>query len=166
MTPFHLSGRERSRLERFAAQTSQARLLRRAQALLWLDDGESPSVVAARAGVSRQTLYNWATRFLDRADLDLARRLDDGPRSGRPRTALGIIDPILEEVLDVDPRTLGYQATAWTAPLLQHYLSQVHGIAVSADSVRDAIERVCFRWKRPRHRLALRPEHWRQAKGA
>jgi transposase len=134
--------------------------------LLWLADGESPAEVAARAGVSRQTLYNWAARFLDRADLDIASRLDDGPRSGRPRTAMGIIDPLLEVVLDADPRRLGYQATAWTAPLLQHYLHQVHGITVSADSVRDAIERVCFRWKRPRHRLALRPEHWRQAKGA
>jgi transposase len=166
MDPFRLSGRDRSRLERLVATTDRARLLRRAQALLWLDDGERPTDIARRCGVSRQSLYNWAARFLGRAGSKLAHRLDDAPRSGRPCTALGIIDPLLQGVLGEDPRAHGYPAPAWTAPLLRHYLGHVHGITVSADSVRDAIARGCFRWKRPRHRLALRPEHWRQAKGA
>jgi hypothetical protein len=30
--------------------------------------------------------------------------LQDAPRQGRPPTALGIIDALLEEVLDTDPR--------------------------------------------------------------
>jgi transposase len=165
MVPFRLNRRDRSQLERLVATTSQARLLRRAQALLWLGNGESPGDVVQRCGVTRQTLYNWAARFSDRAGRDLAERLDDGPRSGRPRTALGVIDPLLGPVLDEDPRDHGYAAASWTAPLLRHYLSHRHGVAVSADSVRDAVARLRFVWKRPRHRLARRPEHWRQAKG-
>ena len=49
--------------------------------------------------------------------------------------------------------------------LLREYLQQVHGIAVSQKSVRLAIERLRMSWKRPRHQLSLRPEHWRQSKG-
>ena len=86
-------------------------------------------------------------------------------RQGRPPSALGIIDPLIADVIDTDPRKLGYHATVWTAPLLREYLDQVHGIAVSRKSVTFAIARLRMRWKRPRHQLALRPEHWRQSKG-
>ena len=50
----------------------------------------------------------------------------DAPRSGRPPTALGIIDPLIEAVIEADPRDYGYHATGWTAPLLQRYLEEVH----------------------------------------
>jgi transposase len=166
MSTFDLTTKERSLLERLAASTDQARLLRRAQALLWLYEGDRPAEVAQRLSVSRQTLYNWADRFHVRSDLSLAERLDDGPRSGRPRTSHGIIDPLVDEVIDGDPRDWGYGATVWTAPLLRQYLIDRHDLEVSADSIRDAIARLRVRWKRPRHRLARRPHTWRQAKGA
>jgi transposase len=111
-------------------------------------------------------LYNWAHRFRARSDSDLSERLADAPRSGRPCTAQGIIDPLLDQVIDEDPRDWGYQATVWTAPLLQRYLEDQHHITVSRQSVSAAIDRLAIRWKRPRHRLALRPATWRQAKGA
>ncbi len=44
-------------------------------------------------------------------------------------------------------------------------LGAEHGVEVSLRSVGYALEREHLRWKRPRHRLALRPETWRQAKG-
>jgi transposase len=166
MATLDLTSKERSWLERLAASTDRARLLRRAQALLWLEAGDRPAEVAERLGVSRQTLYNWADRFRARSALSIAERLDDGPRSGRPRTASGVIDPLLDEVIDEDPRAWGYGATVWTAPLLQQYLEDLHAIRVSPDSVRDALTRLRVRWKRPRHRLARRPDTWRQAKGA
>ena len=156
---------ERSQLETFARQTDEAKEFRRAQALLWLDEGEAVPEVAERLGVSRQTVYNWATRFQQRSTLDLAERLADGPRSGRPPTALGIIDPLVLEVIDSDPRDWGYTATVWTAPLLQRYLREVHDLDVSRPSVSLAIDRLGIDWKRPRHRLAQRPDTWRQAKG-
>lgn len=165
MAPFDLTAQESAQLCELIAVTEQARLLRRAQALLWLAEGDSPPEVAERLGVSRQTLYNWASRFQDRGDLPLGERLADGPRSGRPRTAQGIIDPLLVEVFDDDPRDWGYHATVWTAPLFQQYLADVHTITVSRPSVSAALDRLGLRWKRPRHRLAQRPPTWRQAKG-
>jgi len=46
-------------------------------------------------------------------------RLSDAARSGRPPTALEIIDPLIELVIDLDPRLLDYNSTVWTADLLQ-----------------------------------------------
>lgn len=166
MTPFHLTRRERVRLRELMAPTTEARLLRRAQALLWLAQGDSPYEVADRLRVSRQTLYNWAHRFRNRSGFDLSARLADAPRTGRPCTAQGVIEPLLDQVINDDPRAWGYQATVWTAPLLQRYLDDQHHLTVSRQSVSVAIDRLGIRWKRPRHRLALRPATWRQAKGA
>jgi transposase len=72
---------------------------------------------------------------------------------------------LIAEVIDTDPREMGYHSTVWTAPLLREYLEQVHGVVVSRKSVSLAIARLRVRWKRPRHQLSRRPEHWRQSKG-
>jgi transposase len=80
---------------------------RRAQALLWLAQGFPVEDIANLLGVSRQTVYNWVRRFQERQGDDLRQRLADTPRSGRPPTALGIIDPLIAAVIDGDPRTLG-----------------------------------------------------------
>ena len=69
------------------------------------------------------------------------------------------------EVIDTDPRALGYHQTVWTAPLLVHHLRDHHGVAVSGTTVRRAIARLRLCWKRPRHQLARRPDTWRQSKG-
>lgn len=135
------------------------------QALLWLAAGETVAEVADRLQVGRRTVYYWAERFHQRHDLDLISRLQDAPRSGRPPTASGVIEPLIDAVIDQDPRALGYHATGWTVPLLQHYLHAVHQIEISATSIGRAIDRLDLRWKRPRHQLALRPETWRQSKG-
>jgi|SRR5947209_7893118 len=165
MDDFALNGKERAQLEFLIAHTHDARQVLRAYALLWLDDGEAVQEVARRLGVTRQTIYNWAARFDERADLEVAERAADAARSGRPCTAAGIIDPLIDAVIECDPRELDYHSTLWTAGLLVEYLRDEHHLAVSDDSVRLAIARLSIRWKRPRHRLALRPATWRQAKG-
>lgn len=160
-----LSRRERRILNDLIAHTADATTLRRAQALVWLDAGESAQEIALRLQVSRQVVYQWVTIFHSAADTDIATRLAAGARTGRPRTVAGIIDPLLDEVIDHDPRTLGYRSTVWTAPLLADYLHEAHGLAVSLQSVRLALRRLEITWKRPRHLLALRSRWWRQAKG-
>lgn len=84
---------------------------------------------------------------------------------GRPRTARGVIELLIAEVIEEDPREFDYRSTVWTAPLLVNYLGSEHGVEVSLRNVGYALGREQLRWKRPRHRLALRPETWRQAKG-
>ncbi len=165
MTDSILSRRERAKVQDLIAHPHDARLSLRAYALLWLDDGETVPEVAQRLGVTRQTVYNWAGRFQARTDSEIAVRLADAPRCGRPCTATGIIDPLIDAVIERDPRELDYRSTVWTASLLVEYLRAEHNLVVSDDSVRAAIARLRVRWKRPRHTLALRPKTWRQAKG-
>jgi transposase len=165
MTLLTLSDREDKALENLVVRTKNAVHLRRAQALLWLDAGEPVPEVATRLRVSRRTIYNWVARFRGYSALALTARLSDGARSGRPRTAQGVIEPLILEVIDRDPRELGYRSTVWTAPLLTQYLAEQHHIQVSRQSVSLAIARVGLRWKRPRHDLARRGPTWQQAKG-
>jgi transposase len=165
MARLSLSHRQRGELEDILSRTPLAKERCRAQALLWLVEGADVAEVAELLGVSRQTVYNWLSRFQERADLDLRARLLDAPRRGRPRAANGIIDELIAAVIDGDPRPLGYHATVWTAPLLSQYLREHHKIEVSDKTVSRAIDRLGIIWKRPRHELALRPETWRQSKG-
>ena len=165
MTEIALGYKERVQLEELVSHTRDARLIRRAYALLWLDEGETTHEIAVQLGMSQRTVYNWVDRFVEREGFALEVRLADATRSGRPCTAQGIIDPLIEAIIDTDPRERGYRATVWTAPLLVHYLADDHHLTVSCQSVRLAIARLRIRWKRPRHTLALRPATWRQAKG-
>jgi len=165
MSAFQLRPWERRRLLNLLDRPLDARQLRRAQALVWLHEGRPVSHVAELLRVEARTVYNWVYAFQGRTDLDPVARLLDAPRSGRPPTALGVIDPLIDAVVEDDPRDYGYRATVWTAPLLQCYLAEVHAIETSRKSVSRAIARLGIRWKRPRHRLGLRPETWRQAKG-
>jgi transposase len=165
MALVNLSSREFAALEQLLLTTKDVRQLKRTQGLIWLGEGDSVDEVARRLRVSRQTVYNWVARFESRSELTPESRVADGARQGRPRTAKEIIDPLIDEVVDQDPREFGYGSTIWTAPLLRQYLADKHQIEVCSKSVSFALRRLRIVWKRPRHHLALRPETWRQAKG-
>ena len=121
MAPIILNARLRGELEDLVLKTPSAKERCRAQAVLWLAEGLSAEQVAETFQVSRQTVYNWANRFLQRDGLDLRARLLDAPRPGRPPAIAQVIDPLIEAALARDPRELGYHATVWTAELLQHH---------------------------------------------
>jgi len=165
MTLFSLAPQEHRAIEHLVAPTKTGTLLRRAQAVLWGGMGERTPVVAERLCVSRQTVHNWVRRVQARHAYDLQARLSDAPRPGRPRTAHGLIDPLIEGVMDRAPRELGYRFTVWTAALLRPYVQEVHHSAISRRSVGLAMARLRRRWKRPRSTLARRAAHWRPAKG-
>jgi transposase len=165
MVLVNLNSKEATSLERLVKATGDIRQWRRAQALLWLDEGDNIEEVADRLRVTRQTVYNWIARFDERAGLEVAARAADAVRGGRPRTAAGVIDPLIDAVIDTDPREFGYRSTVWTAHLLRLYLGDEHHLSVCTKSVSRALSRLQIAWKRPRHTLALRDLFWRQAKG-
>jgi transposase len=160
-----LSGRQRSLLVSLLKNQCDSRQYQRALGLLLLDEGDSAQEVAQSLHVSRRTVYNWAKRFEQREALPAALRLLDGPRGGRPPTAQGIIDPLIEAVIDEDPRDHGCNSTVWTAALLRLYLWEEHHRAAGRRSIGRAMARLRLRWKHPRHELTRRAPFWRQAKG-
>jgi transposase len=164
MTILHLTAAERGLLRTVARHSPVSREARRALALLDLDRGESVAAVARRYQVCRDTVYEWADR-LRRADRPAGRRLADSPRSGRPAATRAAVERLLRGLLRADPRRLGYRHPVWTAGLLRHHLGRRHGVAASVSTVRRALRRLRYRWKRPRFVLSRRDPHWRQAKG-
>jgi transposase len=165
MTLLTRSPEEWEALETLAAHPTDADGLRRAQAWLWLDEGERVAAVAAGLRVTRQAVYKWVAHFRMRDPLAIGARLAPGKRRGRPRTVPGGSDPRLLAGIDRDPRELGYRSTIGTAPRLGHELRAVHPLAVSRPRVSFAMARLGRRWKRPRDALARRPPTWRQAQG-
>jgi transposase len=160
-----LSYKDRSALERLLKSPVSGRMMRRAQALLLLDEGETVQEISSLLRVSRQSIYNWAAGFQERRGSPVAERVSDAPRIGRPATAAGVIDPLIDAVIDSDPRDYHYNSTVWTAPLLRIYLKDFHQIEVGQRSVSYALSRLGLKWKRPRHIPLFRAPHWRQAKG-
>lgn len=165
MAQLVISANDLTALCELIRSTGDAILLRRAQALFWLGSGDSVVDVARHLCVSRATIYNWIDHFQQRAHLDLTARLSDAERSGRPAKFAGVIDPIIAQLVDTDPRDFGYHQTIWTADLLRLHLCKHHHLDASVPSVKRAITRLGAIWKRPRHQLGLRSKTWRQAKG-
>jgi transposase len=107
----HLDEGDRSTLLRWSRSSSvRAGLALRARIVLAVADGEGPSAISARLGVSRPTVTQWRDRFLA-AGLD---GLDDAPRSGRPKTVDDAA--ILAATLEPPPNKLG--VTHWSTRLL------------------------------------------------
>ena len=83
MALVQLTAADLTLLEHIAAHSSDARQVRRAEALVWLCYGDTPSEIAERLDVSVQTIYNWVRRFQERCDYSVAHRVADAARSGR-----------------------------------------------------------------------------------
>ena len=158
-----LTARDRDTLAAIARSNADARETRRALALLDLDAGEPATRVARRYQVGRTTVYEWVARWQN-ADRPRSERLRDAARSGRPPTTRDATSDALAERLPTAPTDHGYRHPAWTTPLLLAHLTR-RGVAASDTTVRRALHRLGYRWKRPRFVLSRRAEHWRQAKG-
>ncbi len=65
---------------------------------------------------------------------------------------------LLEALLAVPPRELGYPHASWTVPLLQEVLEIATELRVSEDTLRRVLHRLDYVCKRPRYDLIPDPE--------
>lgn len=165
MSLVELSAVERRSLREIAKHAHDVRQVKRAQALLWLDEGESVETVARRQNMSCQTVYNWIDAFQKRCDESIAERLRDRPRPGRPPDKRQAVQAMIQEVIDKDPRQWGYRSPVWTTSLLRCHLDKACGVGASKRTIRRALRGLGYRYKRPRYVLSRRSPTWRQAKG-
>lgn len=165
MRRIRLGEKEREGLLELARGSGDGRRVRRGQALLWLDRGEPVGAVAARLGVTRQTIWHWVRRWPRRRGQPLEQVLGDAPRGGRPAAKRGPMLQLLPGLLKESPQAWGYRPVAWTLPLLQQHFRRAQGLIVSRTTVRRALRDLGYRYKRPRYVLARRSPTWRQAKG-
>ena len=158
----NFTARDRQRLAEAAAHARNVRLFRRLQAVLRVAEGFSVQEAARQADVDRASVHRWVRQYLaSRLPSDLA----EAARSGRPRVAPALDDTLLEQLLAQDPRTLGYRATSWTAPLLATHWRKTYGDRLSERTVRRRLRQYDWRWKRPRHVYHQRAANVAQKKG-
>jgi transposase len=164
-TLINLSPRARMILADITSSGVPGREVRRAQALLWLDAGESVQAVANRLQVSRQMLYGLVARYSERQDLPVRARIQDEVHSGRPAAKRAVAMEAIKALLAKSPAEYGYREQLWTTPLLKAQIKAQQGVVLSDDTIQRALHDLHYRYKRPRYVLARRDPFWRQAKG-
>src|SRR5512142_2642352 len=155
MSRLNLTSWQRRRLRRQLAETRDARLFRRTLAVLEFDHGRSAADIARMLGVTRKSIYDWVGAYLE--GRDPASLEDEGGRGRHP-----MLDEdqehLLEALLAVSPQDLGYPHVSWTVPLLREVLEIATEQRVSEDTLRRALHRLDYVWKRPRYDLDPDPE--------
>jgi len=149
-------------LTRALAAARMASQYRRLEAVLLVAEGHPVSEAARRVRAARLSVQRWMARYLCARD---PQALADRVRPGRPRLAAVLSPEWLATLLATDPRTLGYRATTWTAPLLAQHLRSREGLAVSDRTLRRRLREHRYRWKRPRYIFHTRAPHVAQKKG-
>jgi transposase len=144
--------RDRTALEVAAAAETRVRCWKRYQAVLLLGEGHAPAAVAQMLGCSRASVYAWAAAWRQEGVAGLR----EGDHGGGQVKLAGRGETVLTALLATDPQAHGHQTTGWTVPLLRHELAQV-GYAVGERTIRRALHRLGYRWKRPQYVLG-RPD--------
>jgi transposase len=147
-----LTQTQRAALERAASGATRTRAWKRCQAILLLGDGQAPAVVAHSLRCSVSSVYAWTAIWRRVGVAGLA----EGPHPGLARRLDMAGETQLEAWLASDPQAHGHRATGWTAALLRTELAAA-GYVVSERTVRRAVHRLGYRWKRPQYVLG-RPD--------
>ncbi len=150
--PFTLTATQRTELEAAAAAEKGVRRWKRYRAVLLRAAGMTVERVAQALECSPASVYAWTAAWRQAG----AAGLREGAHTGRKRTLDRAAEGVVSGLLAEDPQTRGHQATGWTVPLLRTELSTA-GYAVSGKTVRRALHRLGYRWKRPRSVLG-RPD--------
>jgi putative transposase len=131
---------------RMKREAKPSRRLRMHIALL-ASDGRSPTEIARALFCSRTTVYAVADRFLREGEA----AFDDRWRRG-PEPLLGEeANERLERLLEEDsPTSHGWLRSRWSCKLLALQLLRERATAASRETLRRALHRLGFRWRRPR----------------
>lgn len=147
-----LTASQRTELAAAAAAEPRVRRWKRVRALLLRADGLTVEAVASTLGCSQASVYAWTAAWRQHGVAGLR----EGDHGGGQVKVDAVAESLLQRLLATDPQACGHQATGWTVPLLQGELAQV-GYAVGARTVRRALHRLGYRWKRPQYVLG-RPD--------
>ncbi len=147
-------GTQQEALRRLTRIDPDPRVRRRAHALLLLAEGHAVAAVARRFATAPHRVRAWRARFLAKGRQGLA----DKPRTGRPPKLDATAMAFLEEALDAGPQAYGLPVTVWSIRDLREVLAARLGIRVCPATVHRAVQRLGYRYRRPRHDLRHRQD--------
>lgn len=146
---------QQERLRHLTRTDPDPRVRRRAHALLLLTEGHAVVAVARLFETAPHRVRAWRTRFLASGRHGLA----DEPRTGRPPKLDAVALAFLEEALEASPQTYGLPVTLWSIRDLREVLAHHLGVRVCTATVHRAVQRLGYRYRRPRHDLKHRQDH-------
>ena len=147
-----LTAMQRAELEAAAAAERRVRRWRRYRAILLRAEGLSVPTVARALGCSQASVYAWTAAWREQGVAGLA----EGDHGGGRVKLDGAAEARLTSLLATDPQVWGHRATGWTVPLLGTELAAA-GCVVAPKTIRRALHRLGYRWKRPQYVLG-RPD--------
>lgn len=115
--------------------------------------GRTVEEAARSIGCCTKRIRVWRRRFLAEGRTGLA----DRPRGGRPRALDSAATALLEGALTTSPLDHGYPVTTWTIADLADLLAQ-RGWTVSRATVSRTLQKMGYRYRRPRHDLTHRQD--------
>jgi transposase len=135
-----LTAEERDLLEKFVAHgRKSARAMNRARILLLLDEARSEKDVTTILGVSRGTIHNVRTKYLQKADEHILDILHEAPRSGRPIKIDTSVEAHVTMIACSNPPE-GYGR--WTLHMIADKLVRLEVIdTISHESVRRTLKK-------------------------
>lgn len=140
-------------LRRLTRTDRDPRVRHRADALLLLTHGWSVEDAAHAMRCCTKRIRVWRRRFLAEGRTGLA----DRPRSGRPALLDDGAMALLETAVAGSPLDYGYPVTTWTIADLAHLLAE-RGWTVSRATVSRTLQKMGYRYRRPRHDLTHRQD--------
>jgi len=132
-----LSSEEKQILQRELYANDCPHVRQRALILILKNDGKTHEQVALLVGCSTRTVAYWAVH----GDPSQPDSLRDKREDGNYRKATPAYIAKLEEVVEQDPLTLGYEFSRWSAKRLAQYLAQETGILLSASQVQRILQK-------------------------
>ena len=143
----------RATLRHLTRTDPDPRVRHRADALVLVAGGLSLSQAARQIGCARNSVHTWAERFLAEGRDGLV----DRRRLGRPHKLDAAACELLVTALPASPLDYDYPVTLWAVADLHDLLAR-HGYQVSLATVYRTLERLGYRYRRPRHDLTHRQD--------
>jgi transposase len=156
-----LTSAQRLELEVAAAAETRVRRWKRYRAILLRGEGGTVEAVAQSLGCSPASIYAWSAAWRQEGVAGLA----EGDHGGGQVKLGAAAEAMLTALLASDPQTHDHRATGWTVPLLRTELA-TRGTIVSERTIRRAMHRLGYRWKRPRYILGRPDPDYAAKKGA
>ena len=143
---------QRRELEAAAPAETEVRGWKRYQAVVLRGEGMTVVAVATALRCSQASVYAWTAAWRQEGVVGLR----EGDHGGGKRKLDAAAEALLTDLLGEDPQRRGHRATGWTVPLVRGELRQA-GYHVGERTIRRALHRLGYRWKRPRYILG-RPD--------
>lgn len=141
----HVTPNQRKRLLGITRETHEPPRTRlRASIVLMTAEGMSASQIGRITGSCERAIRDARSRWRRGA----FEGLYDGLHTGRPPRVTHRYLRLLSQVVQTDPRKLGYAFAHWTAPRLGEYLKHRTGIGLCDDWVRMRLNRLGFVWRK------------------